>query len=362
MDKLETFLYYLFFIIFMKVLMLGTYNLNMQPKSMNIFEGLKKQGVEVQLILETGITKYFKLAYAIVKEKYDVIFATGHFVLIISKMFSRKPVLFDIYISAHDTLVLDRKKIKENSILANLIFFFDKLCCKLANGVTIDTKEYANFFVKHYGLNRKKVKVIYLGGYNQKFFPRKKEVSKKFIVEFHGTFIPIHGIETILYSANTLNSNKDIEFHIIGKGQTYNQMISLSKKLGLSNVIFLGRLDDDSLLREISNADVCLGMFGTSQKSERTISNKVFEYLAMKKPFITGDSPAVREILESKKNCILSERGNYKELTKAILLLKNNSKLRQKIAKKGYFLFKKKFTTLEIGKRAKRVLESLIYD
>ena len=342
----------------MKVLMVGTYAINRQPKSLILKEGLKYFGVTVDTAIYQDRFKYLKIIKSLLTDNYDVIFATGHYVLLLAKIFSRKPVLYDIYISAHDTLVLDRKLYNKNSFIAKLIFFLDKLTCKIADVVTIDTKEYAKYFVKNYGLNPSKVKVIYLGAYDKKFHPfNRVKKNQRFTILFHGTFIPVHGIEYIIKAAKLLEKHQDINFILIGKGQTRDQMKNLIITHNVTNVTLPGYYSDDKLINAIASSDICLGMFGITPKNPRVISNKVFEYLAMKKPLVTGDCPATREFLISGENCILCKPGSPKSLADAILQLKNNPKMMAKISVNGYNLFKERFSIEKTSQIAKEVLE-----
>ena len=334
----------------MKVLMLGTYDLDRQPKSLSIRDGLRKNGVHVDVVTDQSAWKYLKLAKALLTREYDVVFATGHFVLLLTKMLSRKPVLYDIFISAHDTLVLDRKKFKEGSLPAKLIFFMDKMTCRLADAVTIDTQAYADYFVEQYGLEEDKVHVLYLGAYDKRFHPQDAKHFKEFTVEYHGGFIPVHGTEYMIRAAQ----HTDAHFIMMGKGQEREEMVALAEELGVV-IDFPGFVSDKKLAENIARSHVCLGMFGTTEKNPRTISNKVFEYMAMKKAFITGDTPATREILEDGKHCLLVEPGNPKAIAEAIEKLKD-VKLRKNLEKNAHNYYQKNFTVDHTGKRAKEIL------
>ncbi|RLF99728.1 hypothetical protein DRN58_04625 [Thermococci archaeon] len=72
--------------------------------------------------------------------------------------------------------------------------------------------------------------------------------------------------------------------------------------------------------------------------------------LVMKKPIVTGDTPAIREFFRDRENSLLCEIANPDAIADAILELKDNPELREKIAKNGYKLFKEKFSIKGIGK------------
>jgi glycosyltransferase involved in cell wall biosynthesis len=72
----------------------------------------------------------------------------------------------------------------------------------------------------------------------------------------------------------------------------------------------------------IRQADVCLGIFGTSEKASRVIPNKVYQILASKKHLITADTPAIRELLKEGPCVHLVPPGDAKALASAILKIK----------------------------------------
>ncbi len=185
---------------------------------------------------------------------------------------------------------------------------------------------------------------------NSQNMERKNILKNKFLIIFHGKFIPLQGISYIVKAAKILEQHKEIQFQIIGKGQDWEKVTTLAAELNVTNIDFLGRVTYKDLPSYISKADLCLGIFGDTTKTLRVIPNKVYEYISMKKPVISGNTPAIKELFEDRKNILLCNVADEKDIADKILILKEDDNLRNKIANEGYELFKQNATPKIIGK------------
>ncbi len=344
--------------------MIGNWRLDRYTRGRVMYNGLKENKANVRIFLAHGLFKYFNIKKRLLKKDYDIIIPNGKLVLMAAKamqLFNKKKIVFDVFISDYEALVESRKLVRKDSLKAKIYSFFDKYSCKFSDIVLLDTNEHINYFVKKFNLDKKKFRRIFVGADDKVFYPRKsKRKDKKFGVLFYGSFIPGHGIKYILKAAKILEKEKDIEFLLVGTGQTYNEMVKLSKRLQNTNVKFTGWVDFKKLPGYIADADVCLGMFGDHlKKIQRVIGNKIYEIIAMKKPLISGDAKAMREAFTNKKDILFCKMDDEKSLAKAIMLLKNEPKLREKIADNSYRLFKKRFTTKETGKSVLKIIDEI---
>ena len=279
---------------------------------------------------------------------------------VLSKLLG-KPVIADAFVSLYDTEVFDRGNVRSGSIKALQLYLEDKALCELADHVLLDTEEHIKYFSETFHVPHKKFSAIYVGSDDDYFYPREEVEDNTFLVTFHGSFIPLHGIEHIIRAMKLLEAHDDIRCEILGSGQTYGYVSELAKALRLRNVIFHRKfLKYEELPSFIAKADVCLGIFGVTPKARRVVPTKVYDILAMKKPLITGGTPAIREAgIVDRRHALLVELGNPRALADAILELKDDERLRRRIAEGGYALFKEKFTPKAIGERLKNILEEV---
>lgn len=249
------------------------------------------------------------------------------------RLFTKKPIIADMFISVYDTLCLDRKRIKPDSLVGKFIFWIDKISCGIPLLIITDTKEHARYIIETFSVEEKKVHVVYLGAEKNIFFPRtvaKNKYKDKFLVFYYGAVNPLQGIEYILRAIKLLENNKEIFFIMVGPiEKQYKEFVRLMSK---ENVEFIPWIPYTELPDYIAQSDVCLGgHFGPTEKARRVIPGKAYQFAAMGKPIILGDNPANREIFTNNFDCVIIEMKNAQKLSDAIIYLKGNRALMEKI-------------------------------
>lgn len=354
----------------MKVCYFGPYDPG-YPRNRVLIKGLRKNGVDViecNSQSASRIIDYSKLLKKHQTLQYDVIILGargiyyGQPIVPFIKRLTRKPVVFDAMLTLYERSVSDRKAVSVNSINAKWLYLLDYNALHYANLILSDTNAHSNYYSRFYDVDSKKFRRILVGSDDEFFYPRpSKNEEQYFRVVFWGGFIPLQGVEYIIEAAKLLENQKDIKFELRGFGQTYHQALELSRRIKAENITFNSSwVPYQDLPDYIARADVCLGIFGETEKAMRVIPNKAVESLAMKKPLITGDSPAAREILVTKENSLLVPMANPRILADAILSLKEDNKLKKKIADNGHKLFKKILSPRAIGVQLKHNLTELL--
>ena len=257
-------------------------------------------------------------------------------------------VIFDPLASRYETKILDWKRKSPNSWTAWWNFKIDSLAFRLSDLILADTQTHKNYYCQQYGLSRGKVEVLPLGYDNDLYKPqpeRKSQPSTKaFEVLFFGSFLPLHGVETIIEAARIVaDTGRSLNFRLIGSGQTFSRALALVSEWKLTNVHFEGWQPQAVLPLKIGSAQICLGVFGQGEKVKRVVPHKIFQSLACRRAVITLKTPASEEFFSHKENIYFCSKADASQLAQAIVELKEDSELRERIASNGYYLVKEKF-------------------
>lgn len=345
----------------LKVLYFGVYDPD-YARNWVLINGLKKNGVEVvELRRRSERFSLFWLFFDYLKFKKDfnvmIVGFPGQEVMFLARLLVwQKPIIFDAFTSHYGGYILDRQKYSKESFHAKYYRFLDRWSCKLADLVLLDTQAHINFFVTEFNLSKEKFRRIWVGvpGEEMEMVITEREPNK-FKVTFFGTYIPLQGIEYIIKAAKILEGHLDIVFTLIGSGQDKKKIENFAEELRLKNVIFHGMFSLENLRQEMASSDICLGIFGTSSKTRLVIPNKVYEAVALGKPVITADTEAIRELF-NENDMVLVPTGNAEALAVAIVKLRNDPALRDRLAVNVRQKFIDSLTYQIIGQELKDIL------
>lgn len=311
----------------MRVVMLGTYDLG-KPRTRLLREALRHidphlcelhfsvwHGVEDKSVMnglraKLGVIVRLLLAYPVLAVRY--LFAGRHDLVVIGYLglfdmlllaplaaLRGKPVVWDAFLSIYDTYARDRGMGGEGGWKSRLLRWMERKACDIADRVVLDTQAHAALLGELHQVSETKLDAVLVGA-ERSVFDRvaRKSAPHGDVVKvlFYGQFIPLHGIDTIIAAANHPRGRR-YHWTIVGQGQEAARIDGQLAEQELSHVSRIAWVNYQELAGLMEQADICLGIFGTSEKAARVIPNKVYQALSAGKPLITRDSPAMRELV-----------------------------------------------------------------
>lgn len=120
-------------------------------------------------------------------------------------------------------------------------------------------------------------------------------------------------------------------------------------------IVFVGKVPYSKVSSYSFSCDVFVAPYPENNHYSFFMSPlKIFEYMASKKPIITTSLPSIKEVLKDGENAILIEPNNPKQLSEAIVMLKNNPDYGRKLSEKAFEDVKNNYTW---DIRARKILD-----
>ena len=167
----------------------------------------------------------------------------------------------------------------------------------------------------------------------------KESKNKSFILLYQGGLNPVRGIREIVSSMQYVNS---VTLWLFGVWSSEEFKSECEKLEGYKNVRYFGFIPSKDLYGFTKLADVCIINFLPLPHNEFSLPNKIFEYMACRKPVILSDFPYWRKIFGDAA-CYADSR-DPKKIAEAVTFLQNNKSERNKIAAKGRKLVETEFS------------------
>lgn len=381
----------------MKVLWFGTYSVGTgYPRNTVLMDALRAVGVEVATchaplfrgaadkvsaastgagLLRFGLRALLAWArltlgfFTAGERDVVVVGYTGHVDIFLARLlsvFRRRPLVLDAFLSPYDTIVGDRRLLREGSFKARALFRLEKTALQLADLVLTDTQANADFMARTFGVPRERFVPIPVGSLVRAPVRARVPVpaggggdrERPFRAFFCGSFVPLQGVSYILDAAAQA---PDLRFEIAGDGPDGPTVAREVEERGMDNV----RLDRRFLPREdmearLAEADAVLGVFGTTPKSRRVVPCKVYDGLAAGLPVVTGDGDGPAELLTDGRDALLVDRREPASLVAALRRLRDEPGLAETLRSGARRLARERFGPDALGMRLKAALAKVV--
>jgi glycosyltransferase involved in cell wall biosynthesis len=151
---------------------------------------------------------------------------------------------------------------------------------------------------------------------------RRNRGEDGFCIITHGLIEERYGHQEMIRAVSSLRGRiPNLRLEILGSGEFETQLKQLVQDLNCSDMVhFLGYVPHDELMRRLQAAEVGIIAMRRSLYSELIDTNKMYEYVALRKPVIVSRLAPVERMFDD--SCMkLYEPGDYQALARCIMEL-----------------------------------------
>lgn len=257
----------------------------------------------------------------------------------------KKPVVYKLQDVFPDSLMLAKNLNKRGPFLA-LLRQLEKRVYKNVAQINVVSEDIAKT-LELKGVSRRKISVVYDWVDIEKSYEVSRESNllferfclshDKFYVCYAGNIGYLQNVSTLVYAADIVVKQRDIEFIIIGDGIQAKELDALIAQNGRDKYIHRYPWQSENEIASIYS----IGDIGivTIKKGVTNIAlpSKTWNILAARRPVVCEiDRDSVLSTIIEEVNCGFSvEPGNYNRLAEAIIYLHDNKDLREEMATRG---------------------------
>lgn len=162
--------------------------------------------------------------------------------------------------------------------------------------------------------------------------------GRKYMVGYLGVIGQQEGIEYLLEAAKYCKEElkrDDIFWGIVGGGPHVAALQQMCTEMGLDDCVeFTGRVPDETLLKYLNTADVCVNSDKYNSMNDKSTMNKILEYMALAKPIVQFELTEGR--VSAGEASLYAKQNDAKDMAEKIIYLLERPETRKTMGKYGY--------------------------
>ncbi|MBS7612400.1 glycosyltransferase family 4 protein [Candidatus Bathyarchaeota archaeon] len=230
----------------------------------------------------------------------------------------------------------------------------------MADVITPISPGYVKVICNNYGVPEGKIHVVRGGVDTSRFKPASNEDNGKFTVLYSGAFSVAYDFNQVIKAAKLLEEHEDIEIVLQGAGELMDNVRRSAEKMDVKNVRIIDKvLSRGEVAELLSQADVLLLPLKDFGRPYLGISSKLYEYQAVGKPIICCAEGQPAEYVNETNSGIVVKPGDYETLAKAVLYLRENRDVAERLGEAGRRYVEENLSIDRIGADMVNLLRAL---
>ncbi|MBA7630481.1 hypothetical protein ES703_38003 [subsurface metagenome] len=255
-----------------------------------------------------------------------------------------------------------------NKWVIKFMYWIQRLSYNSARWINVLTPAFEETLVNASNVAREKISMIpnaadldiIQPGPRGNWVRQKHNLSNKFVV----TYVGAHGVANTLMQlieAAKILKDKDhnVQIMLVGGGMEKPMLMEEARKNNLNNVTFVEPVPKTEIGDYINASNVCTAVLKRIELYKTVYPNKVFDYMAAAKPIIIGVDGVARELIETAQAGLFAEPENPQAFVEAIMKLKNDSDLADRLGQNGLRYVRENFSREKLSEKYLAILERL---
>jgi glycosyltransferase involved in cell wall biosynthesis len=235
-------------------------------------------------------------------------------------------------------------------LLYRLSLWLERLTFALADGVISTNESYRRAATGRGKVPPGRVSIVRSAPDLSRFTPVEPDPSlkggKPYLACYLGVMGPQDGVDYALRALAHLRHDRgrdDLRSVFIGSGDAFDESVALSRALELDDCVeFTGRVSDSAVLRYLSTADVCISPDPSNPLNDVSSMNKVVEYMAMSRPFVSFDLAEAR--FTAQDAALYAFDNDEREFARLIGVLLDDPERRERMGRLGRLRVEESFS------------------
>jgi glycosyltransferase involved in cell wall biosynthesis len=260
-----------------------------RPVQENLLFNEDINGIEVYRLVKFRRNVFFKAVCLLIKNKYDIIHIHNSwlFLLVYPLVFFKRQIVLELH-SFKKTIGLKG--------------FLHILAIKSSSHIVVLSKATKELLINRRIKSSKNISIVINGVDVDRFKAYdNNKINNKTLV-YAGSLYEWQGVKRIIELALNFRNISDINFIIIGDGPLKNWVLNTIKDNNLTNVKYVGFLNQDDLVIVLKKCCAALVLRTNVQQTNITFPLKILEYINLKLPIICTDREAHFEPLDNSLN------------------------------------------------------------